>query len=297
VFVEIFNTFKTKKLVKILSDNKKTQSDRYEAAVSLGKIGQQAIDLLEPKLNDKDKNVRIWVICALHQIGDEAVDYIIKALSDNEMEVRDYASKALGEIGQPAVESLLEAVRDKNSNVRRGAAIALGSINSDEAVDDLIGLLNDEEWFVCERAAQALGKMRCKKAIEPLIKLLKNDSEGVQLYAANALIDIGIEILPPLIQTYENAKYNIKELICRIITIQDSFEYLSADELLIIVKASRPDINGTLELACKAVIKLSEIPHFEAREILREIIMQKGAPVLYWQAAEALGIMGDEKVL
>lgn len=292
----IFSTIKIKRLIKNLLNKKNNQKNRYEAAVALGKIGQQAVPLLTQKLKEKDENLKRWVICALQQIGDHAINSLILALYDSDMNIRDYASKALSEIGHTAEEPLLDTMKDENPNVRRGAVIAIGSIGSEKTVDVLINLLKDKEWFVRERAAEALGKIGSKNAVEPLIKALDDESERVRIFAANALLDIGNEIIPSLINAYEKAGYTLKKLICKILNILDSIEQITSDDLQLLVKNGDSDVNGSIELACKAAVVLGQMHQIEAIKVLQEVIEKKKSPVLYWQAAEALGMIGNSDI-
>ena len=73
---------------------------RMTAAWDLGKSGDaRAVDPLIKHLDDKDEDVRAWVVLALANLGQPAIDPLIEALKDDSCTIRWQASAALGLIG------------------------------------------------------------------------------------------------------------------------------------------------------------------------------------------------------
>jgi bilin biosynthesis protein len=97
------------------------------------------------------------------------------------------------------VHELIESLREGNDRkVRREAETALVDLGN-AAVYPLIGALNDGDWRVREEAARALGEIGDVRAVSPLINLFKDDKIRVQLWATDALIGLGADIVDPLV--------------------------------------------------------------------------------------------------
>ncbi len=177
--------------------------ERREAAVDLGRLGQEAIPLLFQAMADADWRVRKTAVEALVLIGGERViDGLIQALNaaDN-AGVRNSAIEALAQMGGPVVDALLRIVELPDSDVRKFIVDILGDIKDPRAVPALINSLEDIDENVRVASAEALGKIRDPRAVDALLVCLARHDQGWLAYAtAEALGAIGDErALEPLL--------------------------------------------------------------------------------------------------
>lgn len=165
---------------------------RQEAAIALGKIGEQSVVLaLIEALNDRVSMVRAAAVAALGTIADpRAVDPLVALLQDTENAVRGKAVVALRDIrDRRAVGPLIEVLKqDSEPQVQSKAAAALGNIGDPHAVASLISALSHRGADVRVAAAMALGKIGDPSAVEPLLKTLQDSSFTVRDKASKALL-------------------------------------------------------------------------------------------------------------
>jgi HEAT repeat protein len=155
-------------LVEIL-DSKRHPANfqpRAEAALTLGKIGQEA-DRVVPALirasGDLDEDVRINAHIALGMFGVNLHDIIpelLTNLDDENVDVRRQAALSLAELGPYAVPGLLTALENGSPSARIGAAYALGNMkfSTREIVEALqaIVLAEDNDIELRRVAASSL---------------------------------------------------------------------------------------------------------------------------------------------
>ncbi len=179
---------------------------RWKAAEALSKIGPPAVDALIGALGHSDDDVRWKAAIALGEIGDQrAIDPLVSLLCDEDRFVKSRAAYALGMIGEPAVEPLILALRRGDGNLRWGAAIALGKIRDPRAIDPLIHALADKYENVRAEAAMSLAAIG-KPALEPLIRFLKFSDRAVRIEVVTALGELkDTDAIHPLIQLLETA--------------------------------------------------------------------------------------------
>jgi HEAT repeat protein len=128
---------------------------RYEARLSLGKIGSPAVKSLLTALTHKDVHVRQGAVEALGYIADpQAVKPLVSILGD--LKLQDEPVKALIRMGSAAVEQLAAALEDSDDNVRWRAVEALTKIGDSRVTRRLVGALNDRNWELRAEAAKAL---------------------------------------------------------------------------------------------------------------------------------------------
>lgn len=169
-------------LIRLLGDRNFTV--QWQAAATLGTMGQAPIDQLVKELHHPDRNVRLGIIEALGDIrAPEAVPALIKLLeSDRRAEIRWAVTLALGEIGkQQAVPSIEGALRDPDKYVRYGAAIALDRLNRvpDSPVDKTYYLIAKQEW---ERL-----KTEKDISIDALLQSTRDRDPGVRVEAVEVI--------------------------------------------------------------------------------------------------------------
>jgi HEAT repeat protein len=121
-------------LVRVLQEKGLDDETRWNAARTLGKLGEQGVD---------------------------AIPVLVEALSDEVATVREHAAEALGDIGPPAavaISDLVGVLNDPAVRVRRDAVRSLGQIGqaARTAVSAMKPLLDDPEKIVRDAARNAL---------------------------------------------------------------------------------------------------------------------------------------------
>ena len=203
---------------------------RAEAAESLVRIGEPAIDILIEGLEDEDHEVRAAAIGALGAIGSRRATAPLTALLQ-EPRVAIAASGALARIGDPdAFEPLLALIGHRDGAVRVAAVGALNSIGHPRMPEVVIPRLNDADPLVRESAvkiaayfgyagARTLVEARCtdsdesvrvaaleglpyfdeEGAIPVLENALANETPKGRVAAVHALARIEIDTVVPLL--------------------------------------------------------------------------------------------------
>ena len=120
---------------------------------------------------------------------------ITRIVEDRSMK-EDEVSKALIALGPPAVPRLIEALDDEGPFVPEYAAYALGRIGGPGAVAGLLAALDMRRVDILERRSNtelivALGRIGDPRATEKLILLLQRDDTLDDVFAAQALGEIG----------------------------------------------------------------------------------------------------------
>lgn len=174
---------------------------RWMSLESLGAIGGPALPVLIGLLDSDDVDLRWGAAVALGDIGDPAaVGPLVRALGDSDRYVRTRAALALAAIGVPALPSLAAAAGNRDAGVRWAAALALGKIRSPESIQILSPLLADSDRAVRWKAAEALGVLGDAAAVGPLVAALGDGDEAVRGAVTAALIAIGEPAVSPLIE-------------------------------------------------------------------------------------------------
>ncbi len=192
------------RIVDLLRDQDTTDNVRYWAGNILGRIGEEAVELLIGSLRDQDKNVRMLAAKALGEARSErAIEHLINALKDKEWPIRNTAAKALENYGPPIVEKITQYTMDHNDDIRIWVRRLIGKLGSSVIDNLLFTLENENDNTIRSAAAISLGIVRDAKAIDPLINTVLNDTDDwVRRYAAEALGEIGEkEVAGPLVET------------------------------------------------------------------------------------------------
>jgi HEAT repeat protein len=186
--------------------NDETGGVRWKAAEALSKLGTPAVAGLISALQHDDDDVRWKAAIALGEIGDpQAIAPLINVLCDNDRFVRSRAAYALSMIGEPAVDPLIHALREGDGNLRWGAAIALGKIQNPRAIAPLIHALADKYENVRAESAAALAAIG-KPALGPLLQVLKFSDGAVRIEIVTALGELhDTGAIQPLIQLLDTA--------------------------------------------------------------------------------------------
>jgi len=126
-------------------------------------------------------------------------------LRSNDVTLRSDAAHQLGKIGdERAVEALVEALSDSDEYVRKSAVTALRRIGGPAAMEGLRRALADRSEQVVLQAVNGLRDMRDREAVEPLVRVLTRRERSLQLAATDALIRIGADAVPPLMEAFKD---------------------------------------------------------------------------------------------
>jgi HEAT repeat protein len=177
------------------------------ASNALIKIGKPAVEPLIISLENGNKlELTFKTLKRINpnwkdtQRGKLCVSNFILKITDQNSSIRQSAADTLGEIGdKQAVEVLCSALKDQVWQVRSAAAGALGKIKDATAVESLISILFDEDPRVRVATADALGHLRDSRAINLLIKCFKDKEWQVRYHSEQALKEIGVLAIEPLV--------------------------------------------------------------------------------------------------
>jgi HEAT repeat protein len=159
------------------------------AAIALGCIGADAVELLVPLLEHRDVWTRVCVLDALGMIGypaGKAVPKIIFCLEDRE--TRFSAVTALSGIGEPAIPSLKVLTTSDKAMLREMAISALANAGP-TALPYLRKAVRDEDLMVRLVAILALEDMgpAAKPAAPDLVSVLGDENQTIRRLARQAL--------------------------------------------------------------------------------------------------------------
>ncbi|PKK91260.1 MAG: hypothetical protein CVV64_05680 [Candidatus Wallbacteria bacterium HGW-Wallbacteria-1] len=205
------------------------------AAESLETIGEPAVQLLVEKLKNSSDNVAYWIIRILCRVN---LDILIKFIKFDNKNIHLLITEALADSSDPrSILILLEFLSNKYWDVRQNAVESLVKqgekviipmikyLRNKEAdiyywaekVFDSISILHMNPLFRLLEAgdrdirimtAKIMGKTRNPISIKPLLKSLDDECWFVAKSAANALIEIGRECQPNIIDLLKNDETN-----------------------------------------------------------------------------------------
>jgi HEAT repeat protein len=191
------------------------------AAESLARMGQKAVDPLIDTFRFGEPGVKIEAAFALGRLGAAAsasVPWLIPTLKGDNLEVSMSAASALAGIGPPAAPAISELIavvidRNKDRELRAKCVEALGSIHNEAGlcVPVIIKSLTADDFVVRLRAAKALGQFgaSASKSVPTLIAVMQEvqPNELIHREAAEALGHIGADaiIAAPALNTSINS--------------------------------------------------------------------------------------------
>ena len=127
----------------------------------------------------------------LADYGREALDPLRALLKSNDADARWWAVRALAELDAPeALPWILQALDDPDLSVRQCAALGLRQNPYPQATPALAAALEDEDRMYASLAADALIEIG-SDAVPALLDTLKTGEHGARLQAARALAQIG----------------------------------------------------------------------------------------------------------
>lgn len=137
--------------------------------------------------------------------SDADLERFVAQLRSNDVTVRSDAAHHLGKLGdERAVPALAEALSDPDEYVRKSAVAALRRIGGTSTMEALRAALGDRSEQVVLQAVNGLRDMRDKDAVEPLIRVLARRERSLQLAATEALVRIGGDAVPALLEAFKD---------------------------------------------------------------------------------------------
>ena len=185
---------------------------REDAAKALAKLGDpETLDDLLSAIEDDYWAVRVQIGRALAKIGGEqAVEGLITLFNDNMMEVQAESVSAMASMGLGNVPKLITCLKDERWRVREQAAKTLGLLKDPQAGKGLSVACRDRDGAGKAAAAESLGRIGDQTAVSFLIKLFKDPSKIVRETAGTALVYIGEESIPALIETLKAPHFVVR---------------------------------------------------------------------------------------
>lgn len=137
--------------------------------------------------------------------GAEAVEPLRERLSSPDAEVRWWAVRALAEVKDERVPGLLvKALADPDKGVRWCAGLALRSQPSAAAIPTLVGMLTNEDALTRRLAGDALVAVG-KESVPPLLEIVQKGEHLARLEAVRALAKIGdVSAIPVLFEALDD---------------------------------------------------------------------------------------------
>jgi len=128
----------------------------------------------------------------------------------------EQAATRLPQHGQPALQALLTLLKNTQADTRWWAVRALAEFPAgDEITISLLTALEDDSDEVRQAAALGLCQRPAAAAVAPLNRALASRDRMTAKLAGNALMLIGAEAVPALLETLENGPADAKIEACR----------------------------------------------------------------------------------
>jgi HEAT repeat protein len=285
-------------LIEHLSEDVNTYV-RSASAEALGHIGDRdAIFPLMDALHDSCSFVRRAAAISLGQMqAKEAQGALLQALNDHNFYVRRAAINAVGKLDIPDMATvLLPFLETDDSRIQRTTIVALRRLRAEQAVPRLIEMLashvrtpNRRDLPVVKTLVVALGDLRVKAAVPVLCRVVRG-YVGTRSLAAKALGKIGDpEAGPALVEALEGKSINLQMAALKSLS---RLRY----------EAARPAVRPLLSspdprLRRTAAITLGYLQDHEVTAELLEMVRNDLSPLVRPAAVEALGMMGDRRLL
>lgn len=160
----------TDKLEALVKNEDASDELRFEALISLGKIGDnESLPTLQQAFNEFPDCLE--PITALgHFRSSTPVAKLIERLQDPDSLYKEEIVRVLGEIGDPmATKVLMELLHDEDRMVRYYSARALYKMGGRDVVQALCSLLNDPDEWIVINVLEILSKMKDSEAIPALV--------------------------------------------------------------------------------------------------------------------------------
>ena len=190
-----------------------TVSPAAEAAETLARMGEPAVEPLVAVLKNGDAGSRKTVVQALAPVKDPRIaEALIPILDDENAQIRDSAILALGTVKDQHVIDLLIAALKDGGRRQEGAIQALGLIRAGQAVEPLLSILKGNDPDTRKAVIQALGQIKDRRAIESLIAVQKDPDPDIREAVVLAFGQMkDPDVLKPLISALSDDDVRIRD--------------------------------------------------------------------------------------
>lgn len=142
-------------------------------------------------------------VSALVDMGEEAIPALLDLTTSPTADSRWWALRTLAQSPLLRTEWLVPFLNNPAPEVRQCAALGLGERPDASAINPLVRALSDEDSLVCNLAVNALVKIG-KDATPSLIEVAKNATQSARVHALRALAEIrDHRAIPVMMQVME----------------------------------------------------------------------------------------------
>jgi len=165
--------------------------------------------------------------------------------------------------------------------------------DADVVLETLIHSLNDVDPATCTYAARALGCFGDHRAVDALIHTLKTGHDSLRAAAAWALGKIGDQrAIEPLIDALQDSARDVRS--CSVVALR----WFAAPEAVGPLIALLLNPHESLDVLSKVIDTLSEIGGVQAvPALLSRFDLAYPKPGLHYEIAQALGTIGDQRIV
>ncbi|MCP4707993.1 MAG: hypothetical protein GY869_05165, partial [Planctomycetes bacterium] len=243
-------------------------------------LGEPAIPIFLPALDDENENVRLGVAEILWEMGTLArsvIPHLIQGISNSaDLDHQLMLAYILSGIGGPAIGDLQELAARGSERERLLAANALAQIDCALIDDDLIrhclDSINSQDSNARLLAVNIITILGpdASDAAGLLIPLLKGHDEQVQLITSVALESIGSPAIPHLIKTLENDNQTLRILVADILTNIDP-NIAATESLDILIDIMQDELSPYKREIINIMARMGPAAHKAAPHLLQMV--------------------------
>jgi HEAT repeat protein len=209
-------------LSRLLRDKAETENVRSEAALALGRIGPDALNVLVDILHSgPDTVARSGAANAIGKMGSKAQTatlHLIAALAEEDDQIWYNAGESLIAIGPTVLSPLRHAIESDNAHVRVHAGRTLmklepGHLSTVRAMLKDLKHTNSGVRRDAILALQTAGREVAAETVPSLTEALKDEDAFVREIAASCLAKIGPEAksaIPALIKAMQDPEFEVR---------------------------------------------------------------------------------------
>jgi hypothetical protein len=132
------------------------------------------------------------------------LQFLLTNLTSGDDEIAEKAVESIAALGEAALPALFDLLDSSNPDSRWWALRTLARISHPEIPPKIWGCLDDPDPAIQQCAALGLSQQPCIDAIPDLIKALNHKDRLLSRLAGDALVAIGGQAVPLLIDSLEN---------------------------------------------------------------------------------------------
>jgi HEAT repeat protein len=261
------------------------KTNKNFAAISLQDAEDpRVIPALVRALNDDSWSVCSAAARSLTHKGEMIIDELVDSLKTANYNVAFWITKILSRVGKNGVKTLKKFLRFKNKNVRILVTEALADSKDITVVPDLVDCLRDESWSVQNNAADALANLG-EDVVEPLMVMIKDEPE-IYNWIIVVLDKLGKKQIRPLCKLLRHPDRDVR---------MRAAEALGSTQSESAIKPLIEALNDKVWLVRKSAAKgLASIGEIAVDPLIRNL-KTEDENVRYW-ITTILGKIGDKTI-